>query len=498
MGSSTIETNLRHLRSALVQDLRGKAAIDTIIEDLDLTEGMPRTGAGPDAPLTKQGEILKHDLAQHLRENIGIRFELNSTTMDQVAITYTDSDPRLAADVVNRLMDNYVRQARNRLDALLFNAEDFFQKERDRYAAELYKLEQERMEFEVKYAGLDSRTTDDGMILRQNPATLQERLFALQDERDQVARELSSLRHKRDKLMEWVADQPDVVERKQYGMNPAVVELDEKIQAAEENLRIHTIEMQRTEYHPMVIKARDRLALLKAQRSELDEEAAVSSSTEPNTDKIQAEIEIREWEGEMVALEREHAKLVNDVEEFERFKRNLAIIRNQYEDLLLRAAEARQQRQFWQTNLDRTRITRKADVSQRGIRLVDWERAEPQPLPSKPDMLMVFGAAIAIGLSLGALMVLAAEFLDGSFRNVEHVTGTVKLPVMGVVDEIITPAELRRRWAVNWIAAPALGTVLLVVALGSAASVYLSLTNPERFQQLIENPRSEILSVVQR
>ena len=108
--------------------------------------------------------------------------------------------------------------------------------------------------------------------------------------------------------------------------------------------------------------------------------------------------------------------------------------------------------------------------------------------PSSPTIAGVLMTALVLGLGVGALMVILAELFDHSFRSVQHAVDDLKLPVLGAVNEIVTPADSFRRKVINWGVFPAITTVMVAVLLVSIYLANLSLTDPGRFEQLTGRP----------
>jgi hypothetical protein len=119
-------------------------------------------------------------------------------------------------------------------------------------------------------------------------------------------------------------------------------------------------------------------------------------------------------------------------------------------------------------------------MGQRGVRLSFIDRAQPSTRPSKPTMWMILAAAIVIGVGMGAVMVVLAELLDRTFHSVEEAVDQLKLPVLGAVNVIVTPAAKMRQRILHWGIYP-LATVLLVVTLGVSGYVaYQSIYYPRQ------------------
>ena len=71
--------------------------------------------------------------------------------------------------------------------------------------------------------------------------------------------------------------------------------------------------------------------------------------------------------------------------------------------------------------------------------------AFPPSRPSSPNVPLVIGAATALGLALGLIFALLAEFGRNAFRGPVDLGTAIPVPVLGVVNEISTTGEQRSR-----------------------------------------------------
>ncbi|HVS11740.1 MAG TPA: Wzz/FepE/Etk N-terminal domain-containing protein [Planctomycetota bacterium] len=69
--------------------------------------------------------------------------------------------------------------------------------------------------------------------------------------------------------------------------------------------------------------------------------------------------------------------------------------------------------------------------------------ARPPLFPTSPNVLILIGAALAIGLGVGLAGALAAEFGRNAFRGVGDVSRSLAVPVLGAINRIVTRGEAR-------------------------------------------------------
>ena len=64
----------------------------------------------------------------------------------------------------------------------------------------------------------------------------------------------------------------------------------------------------------------------------------------------------------------------------------------------------------------------------------------------------------------------------------------LKLPVLGAINEIITPGRALRRKVLGWGVYPALGLAMVMILISAFAVAYLSLEYPNHFEKLRHRP----------
>ena len=168
--------------------------------------------------------------------------------------------------------------------------------------------------------------------------------------------------------------------------------------------------------------------------------------------------------------------------------RNFFVVRNDYLKITRELEDARGQLEFWTENLQKTQLSLTFAVSEKGMRLSIMQRAIDPDKPSSPSLSKILAMAFLLGMATGGLMIILAELLDHSYRSVEQAIDEIKLPVLGAVNEIVSPAAATRRKILGWGVFPLVTTVLALLLGGVFYLTYLSLERPEDYAKLKENP----------
>ena len=150
--------------------------------------------------------------------------------------------------------------------------------------------------------------------------------------------------------------------------------------------------------------------------------------------------------------------------------------------------DAREQYKFWEEHLRRTSLALTTTIQGNDQRLTIIDRADDFGLPSSPTLLGILSAAAVLGFGLGGLIILFSELLDHSFRSVEQAVDELKLPVLGAVNEIVTPTDVFKRKVLSYGIYPSLAGLMLLILLVTFFVTYLRLFEPMSYDQLTSAP----------
>ncbi|MEX0774289.1 MAG: hypothetical protein WD042_01105 [Phycisphaeraceae bacterium] len=472
-GDSVNMQNLDYLRRQLYEDMRGRSAVEQLVSDLHMDRDLPHTS---DNQLTKEGQLQMYDLVRSMRDRLTVYFQDSYEHADLIVVTFNAEDAELASKVVNQAMENYIRKTSQALDEMLINSKTFFEREVTRYNGKVRELESKKLRFELDNPGLDPN----------DPQSARTRLVELRSKLYTINQYIDVAKGKLGKLQQFVKDQPEFVSTQEEGENPDLTRLREEMAMLQDEYTQHK-KLGRKDAHPAVAKNLAMQAALKTKIEEMHDTVVQKTVHSPNIQRLVAMQEIETLKGEIEPLEHQRDILTQQVEQYEIMDRNFFVVRNEYLQIQRELDDGVQQLQFWDANLRRTQTALSVAVGQRGIRLSITQRAPDYAKPSKPTVWGILSMAIMLGLGTGVGLVVLAELLDSSFHSIDQAVDSLKLPVLGSVNQIITPAQVFRHRVLSWGVFPATGAVLTVVLLFSSALAYLSLTDPPRFERIVHN-----------
>ncbi len=341
-------------------------------------------------------------------------------------IEFTDTDPLLAYDVVQAVLDLFMELAAAAERQQHEQAVSFVEQQIRNYERQLRAVEQRRIELRDRFS--DVLPLESGGISRLNLE--RRRITSLRGE-------LKDARERRALL----AAQLREMQRAPPGARGAAGP-DPRIVAAERTLR--ELLLRYTEEHPEVVRTRAFIAQLQAQggRAATTAGEPPSRTSELTTTVDQLRLRILDLDAQIISLERQleeatayvarlegMLRAAPDVQsEFAKLNRDYDVLQRNYQDLIARR-ESLQIAGAARGEADRMRI----DV------------IEPPVVPQKPvapNRVLLLSGVLVVGLGAGvALALLLAQF-DMSFYSLRDLK-RLGLPVLGVVSSANPPRLAR-------------------------------------------------------
>ncbi len=166
------------LKMTLQYELVGTGAVEEAVDGLEKQGLLPALPRGPDAKLTGEGKRRRQELVRGLIEDLKVNFEVRSQDVDLVSVSFTDADPRLARQLPNTLVTNYINRTSEEIVTNLTASRDFLQNKVNETNARQTELTRKRIDFETRYAGL----------LPDNPGALEQEIQRISTDVDVVRR----------------------------------------------------------------------------------------------------------------------------------------------------------------------------------------------------------------------------------------------------------------------------------------------------------------------
>ena len=385
------------------------------------------------------------------------------------AMSYRDSDPRRAADIVNTLTRLFINQNSEFRKGLAETTADTIQ----RMAAKA----------KGEYDTVDKQYQD---FVQQHPFETQDHLATNVRLLESRKSDLESLESRRtgvedevEKLEERIARARANVEMIDLSMTPGIVidPLTQRIALLQrdlEELRVHY-----SERHPEVIRKTRELeeALAQARARPRarpadgeDENAVDAAPMDPAVAAIQAQID--DLNRQLVSMSSEESRLHRDVTEFERRIEVAPEVQRRLNELVEERQISQENWRKLERNAERARGGVDLEETDMADRMEALEYANVPGRPVEPDPIRVHAIFMALGCLLFLGPMLVRQAINPPISSEAGLRGICDVPVLVSVPRIATPlnrGSARRRLFKN------LG--LSVLSTGALAAVIVYLGN---------------------
>ncbi|HKX46620.1 MAG TPA: hypothetical protein VJP77_07945 [Planctomycetota bacterium] len=381
---------------------------------------------------------------QSVQDNIDIFVlpkakERGSTFVD---IGYSDTDPQRALKFLEELARRWVVDVFERDLDILRDKLEVLQTRRDDLRKELELLEDQEnallREGNLSITNVPSNTTRD-----EDPVFT--RKVENERERDAVTLDLAAVRTEITTLEEEHRAEPETI-----AGDPTAGPLGYAGLIAQAEAQIEALRAQRTGLLPAhsqyssLTRAIDELQrqIEELRLKEAQQPASVGSKPNPRRDFLEELISAKLVEA--AALEKRRELLEGMIVADETLYGERVIAYSQL-------TEVRREIGFLEQKLESAEL--EYDEAKRSLGLLEDVYGQPYEItkspvvpdtPTSPNVPMIIGFALILGLGLGLGLAFLAEFSQPGFRSVFDVSRTLAVPVLGVVDEIVTRRTRRR------------------------------------------------------
>lgn len=179
------------------------------------------------------------------------------------------------------------------------------------------------------------------------------------------------------------------------------------------------------------------------------EENQIEGSTETEWHKneryLAMEAQLTEAEWELAQKHRRREQLISRIEELEGTMAELQQVYGELEERYSRVSALNGSLAELALLLQETKVRREEINGPAGNPFQVTEEAQLPLRPTEPDPLIIIGFSVVLGLALGLGTALGLEFSKSAFRNPGDLSTAMVVPVLGVVNGIVTRAQERRR-----------------------------------------------------
>jgi succinoglycan biosynthesis transport protein ExoP len=414
LAPTTIAADTETRYENLKLQLLARDSLSSVISDFKLFEGESRS---------------REEQVEDLRERISLEplppaiidprkeIELNS-----FEITYRDKNPKLAAEIANRLARDFISANIRDRTSQAEGTMEFFDQQLQSARADLADVARQITDYKENFQGeLPEQLTLNRERLERSRLDLASAESKLEGAREQSRLLTAQIAEMR---MASATDDSDPSLRRRV----LELELNKLVSSG------------KTEKHPDVIMTRAELAQLETLISERGGEQVATTPLEVNMrDKL------RDYDVEQGVLAGEVERLKADIAEYEQRIENTprrAAELDHLEEQYKNYNEAIRTLQLKQVEAE---IGKTIETNNKGERFRVVESAEIPTSPISPNRPVWFLAGTLLGMMLGLALLVIRELGDTSFHGVLDLQGSLGLPVLAAVPDISETVG-RRSW----------------------------------------------------
>ena len=378
---------------------------------------------------------------ERLVQTLGTSIRISPQTKNLFTITYRNTSPKLAFDVVQTILTTFIESKTGNNRSEMQNAQMFLDQQLASYEGKLREAEKRR-------AYIDLLPSDANGVSRFEQAQNTVRMLQgqLQDQimrRDMLKGELSS-------MPPMLVTETDARGVPLGGLAPTTPE-QAKLKQAEDQLA--ELRLRYTDQHPDVVELRKRIEILRAAAAASAKAPAAAgkaadqtpqrSRSQPNPVYEQIKVRLVEAEANQASLQRQLADATKERDrlqeiarsapglqaEYTNLNRDYDVLRKNYEELLARRESMR------------IGSAAEADADKIKIQIVDPPQVPQNPVAPKRVMLVTGVLLAALGAGFG-LALLLAQF-DQSFHTLDELRD-LGLPVAGSISLIAVTSRIGR------------------------------------------------------
>ncbi len=350
-------------------------------------------------------------------------------TRNLFTITYRNTNPKLALDVVQNVLTTFLESKVGNNRADIENAQNFLASQIDNYERQLRDAERKRADFRTKY--IDLLPSDGGGVSRYEAAQSLVRQLrgTLEDARSRQA----SLTHELSATPAMLTQEAETSGGGGGGGSSRLADAERHL--AELRLRY-------TDEYPEVVAQKNLIAGLKsgAISGASSDRAAPATVTRPgrtlpNPVYEQLKVRIVENESAIASLERqvqeadaERSRLEDIARgapglqaEYINLNRDYDVVRKNYDELLARR--------------EQMRIASAADIEANKVKVQIIDPPQRPTTPVAPKRILMLSAVLFAGFAAGVALVLMINEVDTSFQSTDDLRA-LGLPVIGGISII--------------------------------------------------------------
>ncbi|MFG0247620.1 MAG: GumC family protein [Phycisphaeraceae bacterium JB051] len=445
--------------TSIKQELTNGLSLDKAIDDVKPFVAMMVEKGGQDVNLAE----LRRDMARKLQ----VQFEIATQEHERISVKYIGTDPVLSRLVINRLVHNYIDQAREQIAKGLEDTQNFFYDEVDRTRVKIENLENQKLTYEIKYAEL----------LPDSPNSISMIQTQLDERVADLTRQLNIAKNQKDACEQALASTSQTINSLVKERNPELIRLETKLRDLQNEYRTAVVVNKMTDRHPQVQDLQVQIAQVKQVISNTETEVVTRKTIASNNRFDDLKLALTQAQTHYDAIEAELNQVAERRQQLDMKASELFPIRSQYRKITRQMDQLQRELQFWEENLRRVQMARSAEDGNRGVQLAFIRPCTELTRPVAPNMFQILISAMGLGLISGAISLLFAHRTDETFHDGEQLSNSLHLPLLGEVSEIVSVQHRRMRKVRNMVLYPLNAVAMTTVLVTLVSVLYMNLQN---------------------
>ena len=403
----------------------------------------------------------KEALFKRLASDISV----SPITLNLLALSYRDSDPVLAKNIVQSLLTIFAEKMAGSSRAEMDSAQRFLDDEIASYRDQLRAAEKRRSDLAEKYPDIVRNRTPDAPGGDDNGNRLEQARGTV----TQLKLELGDVTSKRDAIQKELAAVPTTLT---VDHGPQVIingghltPVEERLQELRRNL--DGLLLKYTEEHPDVKAARQAIAQLQAEATKSSSGGSGQPGNVANKGQIangaydQIKVRLVDAEAAVAAVQRRVSEAETQQAKIEAIAKSAPGVLVQAQDLDRDYGVLKRNYMELVARRESTQIANAADTKTEKIqfRIVDPPQVPIVPVAPNRPLLMTY--VLALGIGAGPVAPLLVMQLDRSFATLGQLRN-LGIPILGSVSRLSIGAA-QRRAALQLIGVTASALVLVAV-----------------------------------
>ena len=380
------------------------------------------------------------DKLEEMRKRIRVSVSRYRNTADAFTISFRWDDPDKVVKVVNALTSYFINENLKVRESYAIGTKDFLGDELAKMKTRLESLEKALKDYRTKYMGELPEQLDSNLrMLDRLQEHLSEKQQALRDAKNRLALLETQIK---DKKNDFVAE----------SSSEGPVDLSKPTSVDQLKRMLANLQMRYTDQHPDVIRLKKMIREM--ERTGIPAESSGTASTgkpdnttggPPGKEDMgtlsELALQARALRVEILEIGQEIRNLTKQIRMYQKrventpkreqelfgLKRDYQNVQDLYNSMLARKLEAD--------------IAVNMEKQQKGEQFRVIDPAARPDKPVSPNMKMLFGAVLALGLGLGGGLVLLKDFMDHSIKKPEQLESTLGIPVLATIPAVIHPRD---------------------------------------------------------